>query len=63
MRVAAWTVFLYSSVSLFAQTFDVVITGGRIIDGSGDPWYYGDLGLKGDTITAIGKLDTATSAA
>src|SRR5271155_2939997 len=64
MRSAACLLSLYSLSSLFAQTntFDVVITGGRIIDGSGNPWYYGDLGIRGDTIAAIGKLDTAASA-
>ena len=39
--------------------FDLIIRGGRIIDGSGSPWYYGDIGIRGDRITAIGKLDQA----
>jgi len=37
--------------------FDFVIRGGRIIDGSGSPWYYGDVGICGERIAAIGKLD------
>lgn len=37
--------------------FDVVILGGRIIDGSGSPWYRGDLGIRGERIAAIGQLD------
>lgn len=43
---------------LRAQTlkFDVVITGGRIADGTADPWYYADVGIIGDRIAAIGKL-------
>jgi len=63
MRCAACILSLFSLSSLFAQTnrFDVVITGGRIIDGSGNPWYYGDLGIRADTIAAIGNLDTASS--
>lgn len=36
--------------------FDVLITGGRIVDGTGAPWYLGDVGITGDRITAIGKL-------
>lgn len=36
--------------------FDLLITGGRIVDGSGLPWYYGDLGIRGDRIDAIGNL-------
>lgn len=39
--------------------FDVIISGGRIIEGSGSPWYNGDIGIRGDRITAIGRLDQA----
>ena len=39
--------------------FDVVILNGRIIDGSGNPWYSGDVAIRGDRIVAIGKLDGA----
>jgi len=35
---------------------DLKITNGRIIDGTGAPWYRGDIGVKGDTIVAIGDL-------
>jgi len=33
--------------------YDVVITGGRIVDGTGNPWYYGDVGIRGDRIVRI----------
>jgi dihydroorotase/N-acyl-D-amino-acid deacylase len=36
--------------------FDVLITGGRIVDGTGAPWFRGDVALRGDRITAIGRL-------
>jgi N-acyl-D-aspartate/D-glutamate deacylase len=39
------------------QSFDIVIRHAHIVDGSGNPWYQGDIGTKGDTITAIGILD------
>ena len=39
--------------------FDLIIRGGRIIDGSGNPWYYGDVGIRSERITDIGKLDQA----
>jgi N-acyl-D-amino-acid deacylase len=32
---------------------DVVISGGRVVDGTGNPWFYGDLGIRGDRIAAI----------
>lgn len=37
-------------------TYDIVIRGGRIIDGTGNPWYLGDVGIVGNRIVAIGKL-------
>ena len=36
--------------------FDVLITNGRIVDGTGAPWYRGDVGIIGDRIAAIGSL-------
>lgn len=33
--------------------FDVVITGGRIVDGTGNAWFPGDVGIRGDRIAAI----------
>lgn len=42
------------------QKFDVLIKNGRIMDGSGNPSYVGDLGINADTIAAIGDLKTAT---
>jgi len=39
-----------------ASTFDVIIRNGHILDGSGNPWYVADIGIRGDRITAIGKL-------
>jgi N-acyl-D-amino-acid deacylase len=39
------------------QPFDVLITNGRVVDGTGTPWYRADVGITGDRITAIGRLD------
>jgi len=39
--------------------YDVVITNGRIVDGTGNAWYYGDVAIRGDRIARIapvGKL-------
>ena len=53
---------LLATVSLSAQTpppFDLVITNGHIIDGTGSPWYSGDLGIRDGRIAAIGNLSSA----
>ena len=42
-----------------AQTFDVVIANGRVVDGTGAPWFRADVGITGDRITAIGNLSSA----
>ncbi|MGB7583358.1 MAG: D-aminoacylase [Terriglobales bacterium] len=39
--------------------FDVVITNGHIIDGTGSPWYSGDIGIRDGKIAAIGNLSEA----
>ncbi len=42
-------------------TFDLVIRNGHIVDGTGSPWYSGDIGIRGGRIAAIGQLaDAAT---
>jgi len=42
-----------------AQPFDIVITNGHIIDGTGSPWYSGDVGIRDGKIAAIGNLTAA----
>ena len=39
--------------------FDIVITNGHIVDGTGSPWYSGDLGIRDGRIAAIGSLSSA----
>ena len=50
------------SAALSAQSshsFDLVITNGHIIDGTGSPWYSGDIGIRAGRIAAIGNLAEA----
>jgi len=44
---------------LAANPYDVVIQHGRIIDGTGSPWYAGDIGIRQGRIAAIGNLAAA----
>src|ERR1043166_48271 len=59
-------VLSYSLISDAQQTaapqpFDILIKNGKILDGVGNPWYFADLGIRGDRIVAIGKLSNATA--
>lgn len=57
-----WTVglfiFLVNTVSAndTDKTYDIIIENGRIIDGTGNPWYYGDVGIIDDKIIKTGYL-------
>jgi len=67
-----WKSILLSVVLLFGvipihsreteQTYDIVITNGRIIDGTGSPWYSGEIGIRGGKIASIGNLRDAPRA-
>lgn len=36
--------------------YDILIRGGKIVDGTGNPWFEGDVAIRGDRIAAIGRL-------
>ena len=42
-----------------AERFDVLIRGGRVLDGSGNPWVRADVGIIADRIAAVGDLSGA----
>src|SRR3990167_5155514 len=55
---------LLSLVPLAAQApqqFDILIRNGRVLDGTGNPWYRADIGITGDRIRAMGTLSGATA--
>src|ERR1039458_7599704 len=52
-------VLLLAFFLLAANPYDVVIQNGRIIDGTGSPWYSGDIGIRQGRIAAIGNLTHA----
>ena len=41
------------------QSFDLLILNARVVDGTGNPWFYADVGIQGDKIAAIGQLGDA----
>lgn len=36
--------------------YDLVIRGGRVIDGTGNPWFHGDVAVRGDKLVAVGRV-------
>lgn len=49
-------------VSGFSQSVDVLIRNARVLDGTGNPDFRADIAIAGDTIVAIGKLDSTSAA-
>ncbi len=58
LTLAAWQVFPQTQ----APRFDLVIRGGRVVDGTGSPWFVADVGVRGDTIAAVDRGLDATGA-
>ena len=52
------------SVRLSARQapYDLLIRGGHIVDGTGNPWFAGDVAIRGDRIAAVGHLEGARAA-
>lgn len=49
------------SVTSQQTTYDLLITGGRVFDGSGNPWFAADVAIKDGKLAALGKLSNATA--
>ncbi|MCU1284637.1 MAG: N-acyl-D-amino-acid deacylase [Acidobacteriales bacterium] len=64
MKLRFLLALLLASVTAFAQapTYDVLIRNGRVVDGSGNPWTYADIGIIGDHIAFIGHAAPAVTA-
>jgi N-acyl-D-aspartate/D-glutamate deacylase len=63
-RAAVWMVLALVSgapagVTQAQEPFDLLIRGGRLLDGSGNPWRFADVGVRGDRVTAVGDLTGA----
>lgn len=51
-----------SAANAPAGGYDVVIEKGMVVDGAGSPWFYGDVGIRGDRIAAITRRGGLASA-
>jgi len=59
---SALTMMMFSLAGCKSGKFDILVKNGKIIDGTGNPWFYGDIGIFGDTIAEIGDLSGRTAA-
>src|ERR1041384_8004723 len=57
--LSALTLCFCAVAAAQSPTYDIVIAGGRIIDGAGNPWFVGDVGIQGDTIAYVGPPGNA----
>jgi N-acyl-D-amino-acid deacylase len=55
----AWA--LAPGASAEPDRYDILIRNGRIVDGTGNPWYVGDVGIRKGRIAAVGRLPGATA--
>src|ERR1041385_5966118 len=61
-KLLRFALLLFALAPLHAQTsapYDLIIRNGHIIDGTGSPWYSGDIGIRNGRIAAIGFLGAA----
>jgi len=58
--ISAITMMMFSWSGCKSGKFDILVKNGKIIDGTGNPWFYGDIGIIGDTIAEIQQWLQAT---
>jgi N-acyl-D-amino-acid deacylase len=53
----------FTALSTRAQqpAYNFIISGARVVDGTGAAWFYGDVAIKGDRIAAMGDLQKASA--
>ncbi|HNR73710.1 MAG TPA: D-aminoacylase [Cyclobacteriaceae bacterium] len=59
MKILVTLCLLFSCGFANAQLYDLVIRNGKVIDGSGNPWFYADVAIQNGKVVRIGKLSSA----
>jgi N-acyl-D-aspartate/D-glutamate deacylase len=55
----ALVAFFAPSARAAEEPYDLLIRNGKIVDGSGNPWFFGDVAIRGDRIVAVGRVPAA----
>lgn len=62
MRTTTCLLLLLIAAPVFGQqTYDLLIKNGKIVDGTGNPWYHGNVAIANGKIVAIGKAVQGTA--
>src|SRR2546428_2838855 len=60
LGIVVWGLaFAGSPVPAAEVPYELLIRNGKIVDGSGNPWFYGDVAVRGDRIVAVGRVPLA----
>jgi N-acyl-D-amino-acid deacylase len=62
MRIFFLLSVLHLSQIAFSQSYDVLIRNGKIVDGTGNSWFYGDVGISLGKIVKVGSLNKSAAA-
>jgi len=62
IKLASLLLCAFFALPLFAQQYDVLIRNGRVVDGSGNPWTYADVGVIGDRVAFVGHAGAGVTA-
>lgn len=60
-RAAVMAVLAAGVAAAQAPEYDILIRGARIVDGTGNPWFNGEIAIRGGRIAAVGRLGNATA--
>lgn len=61
IALAFTALLILSSASAADPEYDLLIRNGRIVDGTGNPWFVGDVAIRGDKIVAVGRVPAGTA--
>ncbi|TDI35902.1 MAG: hypothetical protein E2P02_26740, partial [Acidobacteria bacterium] len=50
-----------ASMGAGVDSYDILIKNGRVLDGTGNPWYAADIGIRDGRIVRMGRLDNGTA--
>src|SRR5947209_8998733 len=61
LSLAALLAVIVAGAAAQPGSYDIVIRGGHVVDGSGNPWFAGDVAIKNGRIAAVGRLPNASA--